>query len=72
VLAVDLVGEVGEPGDVVGEALRLDLRLEQRLTLLPGQQGRDLVDLAVGVGGGLVEDLGALGVGLAGDVDEAV
>ena len=35
VLAVDLVGEVGEPGDVLAEALRLDLRLEQRLALLP-------------------------------------
>ncbi len=59
-LAVDLVGEVGEPGDVVGEALRLDLRLEQGLALLPGQQVGDLLHLGVGVGGGLVEDLGAL------------
>jgi hypothetical protein len=56
-----LVGEIGEPRDVLAEALRLESRLEQRLALLLSKDGSDLLHLAEHVMRGLVKDLGALG-----------
>src|SRR5712692_5066800 len=60
VLAVNLVGEVGEPADVLAEALGLEPRLQERLALLLGQDHRDLLDLAEHVLGGFVQNLAAL------------
>jgi len=56
-----LVGEIGEPRDVLAEALRLESRLEQRLALLLRQDRCDLLHLAEHVVGCLVQDLSALG-----------
>ena len=58
--AVDLVCQVGEPCDVLAEALCLDARFEQGLALLLGEDGRDLLDLLQHVMRDLVQDLGAL------------
>src|SRR5438132_705750 len=43
VLAMDLVGEVCKPGDVLAKALCLEPRLEEGLALLPGQDRGDLL-----------------------------
>ena len=62
-LAVDFVREIGEPRDVLAEALRLESRLEQRLALLLREDRGDLLHLAQHVMRCLVKDLGALGWG---------
>src|SRR5487761_1116190 len=60
-LAVDLVGEIGKPGDVLAETLLLVPGLEQRLALFFGEDGSDLLHLAEHVMRCLVKDLGPLG-----------
>ena len=60
VLAVDLVGDVREPRDVLAEPLSLEPRLEQCLSLLLGEDRGDLLDLAEHVKRGPVQDLSPL------------
>src|SRR5438105_12066388 len=57
---MNLVGEVGEPRDVLAESLGFKPRLEKGLALLLGEDRRDLLDLLEHVVRGPVQDLATL------------